>query len=103
MQETVTKARSRLTVTKARSRLALAYRNHPDDAEAITEAQREFKTARLADRIETELSSPPELTDEQRLHLAVPLIDALGVPDEITCRRLLALLRSGGDGRGTAA
>jgi hypothetical protein len=87
--------------THYRAKIASLSRDRdPDDPELI-EARRNLKALRLQDRIASDLHSQPALTVEQRAELAAPLVSVLAAPDELTCRRLLALLNNGHAGNET--
>jgi hypothetical protein len=62
------------TWTQARSELALLHRDHPDDAEAIAAARRDFRAARAEDYIRKLVDQAPPLSPEQRSRLAVLLL-----------------------------
>ncbi len=59
--------------TKARSRLANTIKADPANAEAIAEARRNLKAARLADCIRKTVVAEPLLTTEQAEELATLL------------------------------
>ena len=59
--------------TKARSRLANTVKADPTNADAIADARRELKAARLADYITRVVDEGPLLTGEQRNRLALLL------------------------------
>jgi hypothetical protein len=61
------------TWTQARSELALLHRDHPDDAEAIAAARRDYRAARAEDYIRKLVDQAPPLSDEQRTRLAAIL------------------------------
>ena len=59
--------------TKARSRLANTVKADPTNVDAIADARRELKAARLADYITRVVDESPPLTGEQRNRLALLL------------------------------
>lgn len=62
------------SVTHHRAKVANAIRHHPDDPEAIDEARRGLKKAKLQAEIEEAVSQAPLLTTEERARLAVILL-----------------------------
>lgn len=78
--------------THDRARVASLSRSRATDDPDLVEARRNLRVARLEERISRELAASPALTEEDRVRLAAPLVSILEPPDEVTCRRLLAIL-----------
>jgi hypothetical protein len=83
--------------THYRAQVASLTRDRDETDPELVAARRNLKAARLQDRIASDLHSSPELTVEQRAELATSLVGVLDTPDELTCRRILALLGAGRD------
>lgn len=76
--------------TIRRARVAALSREHDDDSEVMRIARRELRAAFLEERVNRALAAQPELTPEERAHIAKVLMEAPPLTTEQ--RQQIALL-----------